>query len=346
MRPAQRAEHRGGLVAGMVEVVVTAIGVGLQDTGPARQVPGRVFFPAVCREVIERGRWCPTAEGPVIAQIGPEPGRLRAAFGQKRHGRVVGMQSLGAEDMGADQRLDRLQGDGAGPDLIGERRKADLDAFLGVALGLPVQRLVLAELLEENHGQQVGTGPSPRRRMERRWRLADLLASPAGELLPHRLDHLPLARDDLQRIGDILTHLYDAVRATARTAGRCLDHHTLARQMFGEGFAHGLAPREGAHSAGLVRRPSLFNRHCILGRRCFQFLKLQFQLIDQTCAALGGDAVPVTAQLGDFQLQLLDHRICAGCQGARLGQVALSRLRTGCLCGQFSAQCGDFGCGI
>ena len=47
MRPAQRAQHRRGPVAGMVEVVVTAIGIGLQGAGPARQMTGRVFFPAV-----------------------------------------------------------------------------------------------------------------------------------------------------------------------------------------------------------------------------------------------------------------------------------------------------------
>ncbi|MFG6584967.1 conjugal transfer protein TraD [Sulfitobacter sp. 1A12779] len=35
MRPAQRAEHRGWLMLGAVEVVVTAVGVGLQDTAKA-----------------------------------------------------------------------------------------------------------------------------------------------------------------------------------------------------------------------------------------------------------------------------------------------------------------------
>jgi len=50
--------------------------------------------------------------------------------------------------------------------------------------------------------------------------------------------------------------------------------------MLGEGFAHGLAPREGAHGAGLVLR-RLFSGQRILGRRGFQVLELQLQLIDQ-----------------------------------------------------------------
>jgi hypothetical protein len=127
--------------------------------------------------------------------------------------------------------MDGLQRHGAGPDLVGQGGKADLDPFLGVALGLPVQGLMLAELLEQDHGQQVRPGPAPRRRMERRRRLADLLAIPAGELLADGLDDLPLPGDDLQRLGDVLAHLHDApdpqqvqaagASTTTRSRGRC-----------------------------------------------------------------------------------------------------------------------------
>jgi hypothetical protein len=43
---------------------------------------------------------------------------------------------------------------------------------------------MLAELLEHDHRQQAGAGPSSCDGMERRWRLADLLAVAAAELLP------------------------------------------------------------------------------------------------------------------------------------------------------------------
>jgi hypothetical protein len=43
--------------------------------------------------------------------------------------------------------------------------------------------------------------------MERRRRLADLLAVAAGKLLADVLDHLPLPWGDLQRFGDVLAQL-------------------------------------------------------------------------------------------------------------------------------------------
>lgn len=106
------------------------------------------------------------------------------------------MQSLGAENMSTDQIVDRLQRDRAGPDLIGQRRKADLDPFFGIAFGLPVQGLVLAELLKENHGQQVRPRPPTGCGMERCWRLADPLAVPAGKLLADGLPSRAFAKQN------------------------------------------------------------------------------------------------------------------------------------------------------
>jgi hypothetical protein len=113
---------------------------------------------------------------------------------------------------------------------------------------------------------------------------------------------------------------------TTRSRGRCS----------GKGLRTGLR-RVKARTVLVVVLRGLFSGQRILGGGGFQFLKLQFQLIDQPRAALGGDAVFVAAQLGDLQLQFLDHRFRAGCQGARLRQIAFGGLRTGRLCGQFSA---------
>jgi hypothetical protein len=60
--------------------------------------------------------------------------------------------------------------------------------------GLAVQRLVLAELFEHNHRQQVRSRPSPGNGVEQRGRLADLLAVAARKYFTHRLDHLLMAR--------------------------------------------------------------------------------------------------------------------------------------------------------
>ena len=117
------------------------------------------------------------------------------------------MQSLGGQDMRFDEAVKRHQRGSAGSDLIGKGRKAELDTFAGIAIALTVERLVRSELLEQQHRKETGTEQSARRDMERcRW-LSDLLAIPARELLPDGLDHLPLAGDDLERLGDIFTQL-------------------------------------------------------------------------------------------------------------------------------------------
>ena len=81
--------------------------------------------------------------------------------------------------------------------------------------------------------------------MERRRRLADLLAVAAGELLPDMLDHLPLPRDHLQRLGDVLAQLAQPRAAAARASGRRRLDHPLARQMLGEGLARRALAGEG-----------------------------------------------------------------------------------------------------
>src|SRR5665213_1763302 len=101
------------------------------------------------------------------------------------------MKARGAKHVATDQFNEWRQRCGAGADPIGQRRHVEIDALAGEALTLPVQRQVIAELAMENHRQQAGTGPPSGNRMERRRWLGDGLASPAGELLPHGLDHLP-----------------------------------------------------------------------------------------------------------------------------------------------------------
>jgi len=93
---------------------------------------------------------------------------------------------------------------------------------------------VLTELLEQDHRQEVRPGKAARRHMERRRRLGDLLAVAAGKLLAHRLDHLPLARDDLQCLGDVFPQLRQLARTAAGAALRRRDNDTLARQVCGE----------------------------------------------------------------------------------------------------------------
>jgi len=96
---------------------------------------------------------------------------------------------------------------------------------------------MLPVLLEQDHRQQAGAGPTLGNDMERRRSLADLLAVAAGELLADKLDHLPLPRDDLQRLGDVLAQLAPPRAATAQANSRARLDHPLTPQMLGEGLA-------------------------------------------------------------------------------------------------------------
>jgi hypothetical protein len=72
---------------------------------------------------------------------------------QDRNRGVVAVQSFGGKDMRLDPPDQRLQHGAAGAHLVGQGREAERHAFPGISLGLAVQRLMLPELLEQDHRQ-------------------------------------------------------------------------------------------------------------------------------------------------------------------------------------------------
>ena len=70
------------------------------------------------------------------------------------------MKAFGRQDMRCDQVVQRAERYRAGAHLVGQGRQAEVDAFARIAVALPVQRLVLPILLEQDHGQQVRSRPS------------------------------------------------------------------------------------------------------------------------------------------------------------------------------------------
>jgi hypothetical protein len=139
---------------------------------------------------------------------------------------------------------------------------------------------MLAELLEHDHGQQARASPSPGHGMERRRRLANLLAVATGELLPDRLDHLPLARHHFQRQRHVLAKLAQATAAAAFTSRRSIDYHPFPGKVLGEGLALTTRAGKSPHR----RRPGhrTFRRKLVLGGVGLQLLERQRQLLDQT----------------------------------------------------------------
>ena len=139
----------------------------------------------VTRIVEHRARRPRAAERPVVADINPRAPDSGLAARQHRHGGVIAMHTLGREHHGFDMPERRFQSDASGPDQISQGRDAERHTLAGKALGLAVERLVLAEFLIGDHRQQAGAGEGARNDVERRRSLADRLAIAAGEFLPH-----------------------------------------------------------------------------------------------------------------------------------------------------------------
>lgn len=143
----------------------------------------------------------------VVAHIGPEPAGPGLALGQHRHRGVVAVDALGREDVAPDRIYQRHQGCGGGAHPVRERRHVEVDAFTLIDVALTIERQVQAVLGEQDMGQQLGPRTPARNRMRGGRRLGDRFAGPADELLAHMLDHLPLARNELQRLGHVLADL-------------------------------------------------------------------------------------------------------------------------------------------
>ena len=182
---------------------------------------------------------------------------------------------------------------------------------------------MLAELLEQQHGEQVRAGPAARRDVERRRRLADPLAVPARHLLAHVLDHLPLARDHLQRLGDGLAELAQPRAAAAVAGRRRRNDDALARQMLGER----LAGRAFARERRNVRRlgGGALGGDLVLGGGGLQLFELQLHLIEQARRALRARPVDLPLELGDLQVLTRDRRRVVGQLGAGERQLGSQR---------------------
>src|SRR5271168_1250230 len=124
------------------------------------------------------------------------------------------MEALGSQGMGFDQKVEGFERDGAGADLIGERRETEIHTFQGVTITLPVQRLMLAKLFEHQHGQEAWSEQAARRDMEGSWGLRDFLARPAREFLPNGFNDFKLTGDRLHGSRNCLAKLGEPVGTT------------------------------------------------------------------------------------------------------------------------------------
>jgi len=242
------------------------------------------------------------------------------------------MDAGGSQNMRLDQLVERHQRVSSGTDLVGKGRETERHAFAGEPLSLTVERLVLPILLEQEHGEEAGPRPTARDHMERGGCLRDLLAVPAGELLPKRrrrdcrgqspkpsLDHLPGAGDDLERLGDVLAELGQPVPAAGRAGTVCRHYDTLARQMIGERLPCGALALEGGDRGGLGCR--FLSDQIVFGSVGLELFELQLHLIEQAAAAFGAGAVLLALQLGYLQLEVSDQRLDGALVGHGVGEL-------------------------
>ena len=192
-------------------------------------------------------------------------------------------------------------------DLVGQRRQRQIDPLAFEARALPIERGVHAELVEQDRRQQRRADQAARRGVERRGRLADLLAVATGELLAHRLDQFEAARDLLQRLGHVFADLGQPRSAAAGASLRRLDDDALALDVLRPGLADRPLAREGADLARLGRRG--LRGEFILGRGGDEVFEFQFQLLDQSRRALGALPVEFAFELLDPQLKMRDQRL-------------------------------------
>lgn len=97
--PTGRLEDRTRGTAGLIEFVVSAKRIGLENSSVSDQVALRMLAAAVSGIIEHRRWWCRAAEGTVITDIDPGAGNIGFALGQHWHGGVVAMDTLAGEYM-------------------------------------------------------------------------------------------------------------------------------------------------------------------------------------------------------------------------------------------------------
>ena len=167
---------------------------------------------------------------------------------------------------------------------------------------------MLGELLVGDHGQEAGAGPRPWDNVERRGRLADLLAITTGELLPNMDDHLPCPRHDLEGVVGGLTEIAKAITAAALAKGWTGDQNPLPRQMLGKGLTRGALAEERRDGRGLGG--GALRSELIFGRRGDKLFELQLHLIqNQPSAPFRLHPVDASLQLLDLELKVENERL-------------------------------------
>ena len=138
--------------------------------------------------------------------------------------------------------------------------------------------------------------------------------SKLGEDVTETLEVVPRRWKVIQTVRE----RFSCRQCEAGRARRRGDHHPLARQMVGEGFARRPLALEGFDD-GRGRRA--LRRQLVLRRVGLGVLQLHLQLVDEPLLAFRARAIERAPQLFDLQPQPRDQRL-----GARRGRVSVGEV--------------------
>ena len=182
---------------------------------------------AAGRVVEHHDRWSSPAVPAVIRDDGPEPAGLRrpAPWVQHRRPRLVHEDPVGCLQVRPHLLDDRPEVEAGPPDPVAQGRPIECNPLPLVDPGLAIEREVVAELRDDDLGdQRFGRQPAGHH-MFGRMRLDHRAgAAAAGVSRPPRDQHAELSRDDVETLGDVLADLRHLPAAARAEDALGLDH--------------------------------------------------------------------------------------------------------------------------
>lgn len=162
--PAERAARRAGAAVSQIQIVIAAIGIGLQNALPACEMLVGVDHLAIARELEQGSRWRTAIPRLVIAHIGPEPRSFGAATRHKRHRRIIAVQARCGQHVALDQFVDRAQRHTGMTDQISQGGQAQIDTLSYVVLTGNLMQ-IMTQPVKKSHFkpafQLASSGPKP-----------------------------------------------------------------------------------------------------------------------------------------------------------------------------------------
>ena len=200
----------------------------------------------------------------------------------------------------------------------------DRNALAGVDVGLTMQRQVIAELRDDDVGEQRRPRPALLDRQRRHRRLDDGLAGPAAHLRAHMHDALEVGSNVFEHLALVGADPAELLSAAGRAHARRFVDDGLHRQMVGQGRAERRLARLRRRCGGLARlRLHDSGARERLGGALFEIVDHEFELLDLRLEFFGGTAEAGATKNGELRAQLLDHQRLGVNLGPEPGDVAL-----------------------